>query len=133
MNDEVEGYMSGLIGKDRPDKDSDIVILTKFIVTPNKAEDFIEVFKKVCSLSPVGCAYSATKVNLSMHRHQHPGLIQGVVLSSRNVQFAFLLMENNPYTSGSGTSSTVVRRYACTQHHKVSPQAWTCYRSKMQL
>lgn len=41
--------MSGLIGKDRPDKDADIVILTKFIVTPNKAEDFIEVFKKVCT------------------------------------------------------------------------------------
>ncbi|KAK9903230.1 hypothetical protein WJX75_000328 [Coccomyxa subellipsoidea] len=47
VGDEVEGYMSGLIGKDRPDKDADIVILTKFIVTPNKAEDFIEVFKKV--------------------------------------------------------------------------------------
>ena len=52
--------MSGLIGKDRPDKDADIVILTKFIVTPNKAEDFIEVFKKVC-------AQSFTSSNLQGH------------------------------------------------------------------
>ncbi|CAL8465213.1 g4748 [Coccomyxa elongata] len=47
VGDEVEGYMTGLIGKDRPDKDADITILTKYIVAPEKAEDFIEAIKKV--------------------------------------------------------------------------------------
>lgn len=44
--------MSGLIGagKDRPDKDSDVVILTKFIVSPDKAEDFVTAIKKVSSV-----------------------------------------------------------------------------------
>lgn len=49
VGDEVEGYMSGFLNKDRPDKDSDIVILTKFIVTPDKAVDFVEAVKKVCN------------------------------------------------------------------------------------
>lgn len=39
--------MTGLIGKDRPDKDADITILTKYIVAPEKAKDFIEAIKKV--------------------------------------------------------------------------------------
>lgn len=47
VGDEVEGYMTGLIGKDRPDKDADITILTKYIVAPEKAKDFIEAIKKV--------------------------------------------------------------------------------------
>jgi hypothetical protein len=36
-----------VIGKDRPDKDNNIVILTKFVVTPDEALDFIEAVKKV--------------------------------------------------------------------------------------
>ena len=44
--------MEALIGKDRPDKDAEAVILTKYIVSPDKGLEFIEAFKSVsvCAL-----------------------------------------------------------------------------------
>lgn len=39
--------METLIGKDRPDKDAEAVILTKYIVSPDKGLEFIEAFKSV--------------------------------------------------------------------------------------
>ncbi|CAL5220801.1 g2875 [Coccomyxa viridis] len=41
----VEQYMESLIGKDRPDKDAEAVILTKYIVSPDRGLDFIKAFK----------------------------------------------------------------------------------------
>ena len=43
----VEQYMESLIGKDRPDKDAEAVILTKYIVSPDRGLDFIKAFKLV--------------------------------------------------------------------------------------
>ncbi len=37
----------GLFGKDRPDKDAEAVILTKYIVSPDRSLDFIKAFKCV--------------------------------------------------------------------------------------
>lgn len=47
--DGVEHYMEnmGLFGKDRPDKDAEAVILTKYIVSPDRSIDFIKAFKCV--------------------------------------------------------------------------------------
>ncbi len=45
----VEQYMESLIGKDRPDKDAEAVILTKYIVSPDRGLDFIKAFKLVSS------------------------------------------------------------------------------------
>ena len=39
--------MESLIGKDRPDKDAEAVILTKYIVSPDRGLDFIKAFKLV--------------------------------------------------------------------------------------
>ena len=49
--------MEALIGKDRPDKDAEAVILTKYIVSPDKGLEFIEAFKCVsaCALEFPGC------------------------------------------------------------------------------
>ncbi|KAK9845903.1 hypothetical protein WJX81_005612 [Elliptochloris bilobata] len=48
VGQEVEGYMTSIFsGKDRPDKDAEVVFLTKFIVTPDIALDFIAAVKKV--------------------------------------------------------------------------------------
>lgn len=47
VGQEVEGYMTQIFGKDRPDKDAEVVFLTKFIVTPDIALDFIAEIKKV--------------------------------------------------------------------------------------
>ena len=41
--------MESLIGKDRPDKDAEAVILTKYIVSPDRGLDFIKAFKLVSS------------------------------------------------------------------------------------
>jgi hypothetical protein len=53
----VESYMEALIGKDRPDKDAEAVILTKYIVSPDKGLEFIEAFKcvRACGLAIPGC------------------------------------------------------------------------------
>ena len=48
VGQEVEGYMTSIFGKDRPDKDAEVVFLTKFIVKPEIALDFIAAIKKVC-------------------------------------------------------------------------------------
>ena len=48
VGQEVEGYMTSIFNKDRPDKDAEVVFLTKFIVTPDIALDFIAAVKKVC-------------------------------------------------------------------------------------
>jgi len=47
--DGVEHYMEnmGLFGKDRPDKDAEAVILTKYIVSPDRSIEFIKAFKCV--------------------------------------------------------------------------------------
>ena len=47
VGQEVEGYMTSIFGKDRPDKDAEVVFLTKFIVKPEIALDFIAAIKKV--------------------------------------------------------------------------------------
>ncbi len=46
---EMESYMEALVGKsgDRPDKDAEAVILTKYIVKPDRSLEFIKAFKKV--------------------------------------------------------------------------------------
>lgn len=41
---------SQIFGKDRPDKDAEVVFLTKFIVTPDIALDFIAEIKKVSTV-----------------------------------------------------------------------------------
>ena len=50
--DGVEQYMEnmGLFGKDRPDKDAEAVILTKYIVSPDRSIEFIKAFKCVSFL-----------------------------------------------------------------------------------
>lgn len=50
VGQEVEGYMTQIFGKDRPDKDAEVVFLTKFIVTPDIALDFIAEIKKVSTV-----------------------------------------------------------------------------------
>lgn len=50
VGQEVEGYMTSIFNKDRPDKDAEVVFLTKFIVTPDIALDFIAAVKKVGSV-----------------------------------------------------------------------------------
>ena len=54
VGQEVEGYMTSMFGKDRPDKDAEVVFLTKFIVKPEIALDFIGAIKKVCK-GPCRC------------------------------------------------------------------------------
>ena len=46
---EMESYMEALVGKsgDRPDKDAEAVVLTKYIVKPDRSLEFIKAFKKV--------------------------------------------------------------------------------------
>ncbi|CAK0783289.1 hypothetical protein CVIRNUC_006488 [Coccomyxa viridis] len=46
---EMESYMEALVGKsgDRPDKDAEAVILTKYIVKPDRSLEFIKAFKKL--------------------------------------------------------------------------------------
>ena len=39
--------MGSILSKDRPDKDADIVILTKYLVSPDIALDFIKAIKYV--------------------------------------------------------------------------------------
>ena len=39
--------MAGILSKDRPDKDADIVILTKYLVSPDIALDFIKAIRYV--------------------------------------------------------------------------------------
>ena len=45
----MESYMEALVGKsgDRPDKDAEAVVLTKYIVKPDRSLEFIKAFKKV--------------------------------------------------------------------------------------
>ena len=45
--EQVEGYMAGILNKERPDKDSEVVILTKYLVSPDIALDFIKAIKLV--------------------------------------------------------------------------------------
>jgi hypothetical protein len=58
VGQEVEGYMTSIFNKDRPDKDAEVVFLTKFIVTPDIALDFIAEVKKVCELLILHHAFS---------------------------------------------------------------------------
>lgn len=65
VGQEVEGYMTSIFNKDRPDKDAEVVFLTKFIVTPDIALDFIAEVKKVrellfCIMRSVSCAFKSS-------------------------------------------------------------------------
>ncbi len=65
VGQEVEGYMTSMFNKDRPDKDAGVVFLTKFIVTPDIGLDFIAEVKKVREL------VVRVMQHLSMRLHQH--------------------------------------------------------------
>ena len=63
VGQEVEGYMTIIFNKDdRPDKDAEVVFLTKFIVTPDIALDFITEVKKVREL--LVCVYEAADADM---------------------------------------------------------------------
>lgn len=65
VGQEVEGYMTSIFGKDRPDKDAEVVFLTKFIVKPEIALDFIGAIKKVC-MRPRRCTALAACLRLAL-------------------------------------------------------------------
>ena len=79
VGQEVEGYMTSIFGKDRPDKDAEVVFLTKFIVKPEIALDFIGAIKKV-RIWPHRCTALAVCLRLvvvgmlQVAQHLFPGL-----------------------------------------------------------